>query len=168
MLRLQFGDGEFRRRLSARAGALRRRYVTTFFATVGTVYRAAVQSAPVGKWFGGTLRRSAYVDESGSTADVVRAEIGFAARHARLVHDNYNGVMIRPTDKYLYVPLTRKGAKAGQTRDYKGVRMFKDYVLPGFPHGKKPVRLRPQRQAGYLLRHAKHFWALFNRLLERA
>ena len=106
--------------------------------------------------------------ESGSTADVVRAEIGFAARHARLVHDNYNGVMIRPTDKYLYVPLTRKGAKAGQTRDYKGVRMFKDYVLPGFPHGKKPVRLRPQRQAGYLLRHAKHFWALFNRLLERA
>lgn len=167
MLKLRFGDGEFRRRLVARAGMLRRRYVTTFLTTVGTVYRAAVQSAPKGKWFGGSLRRSAFVDESGSTADVLRADIGFTAPYARLVHDNLSGVTIRPTDKYLYVPLTRKGAKAGQTRDYKGVRMYKDYVLPGFPRGPRPVRLRPQKQAGFLLRHAKYFWPLFHRLLER-
>jgi len=134
------------------------------------VKRHSQMSAPVGRWFKGGLRRSAYVDESGSTPDIVRAEIGFTVPYARLVHENYAGVTIRPTKRYLYIPLTRKGYKAGQTHDYSGLKSAKknkagkwkggDYLLTP-----KPVHLRPQKHAGFLIQHAKRFWQLFYKVL---
>jgi|GEM_PF-4789950 len=169
MLTLKFGDAAFRRNMSARALVMRSKYVKTFFATVATVWRAAVNSAPKGRWFGGGLRRSGHVNEStGISGNSVKAAIVFNVPYAMLVHENYSGVTIKPTSKYLYVPLTRKGAKAGQTHDYAGVKMFRDYVLPGFPGKPKPVRLRPQRAAGFLYKHARYFWPLFRRLLGAA
>jgi len=169
MLTLKFGDEEFRKRMTARALIMRSKYVKTFFTTVATVWRASVNSAPIGRWFGGSLRRSGHVKQTSSiSGDSVKAAIVFNVPYAMLVHENYSGVTIKPTSRYLYVPLTRKGAKAGQTHDYAGVKMFRDYVLPGFPGKPKPVRLRPQKAAGFLYRHAKMFWVLYRRLMEAA
>lgn len=169
MLTLKFGDEEFKRNIAARALVMRSKYVKTFFTTVATVWRTSVNSAPVGRWFGGSLRRSGHVQKSSSTTgNFVKAAIVFNVPYAMLVHENYSGVTIKPAGKYLYVPLTRKGAKAGQTHDYSGIRMFRDYVLPGFPGRPKPVRLRPQKAAGFLYKHAKMFWVLYRRLMEAA
>lgn len=169
--------GEFIVRLSSAVRAMADRKRNRFKELVATVFRGAVNSAPVGGRVGtarestqsvagkaqrsglyrppgGSLRRSASIQYVEDSPRKIRARVAFDVPYALLQHENTSGVTIKPSGgKYLFLPKTRRGYMASLTRNWDGVKIFRDYILPGFPGRPKSVRLKPQPRAKFLSKH---------------
>jgi len=114
----------------------------SFLMVCAEIHRRAVMNAPVGKWFGGTLRRSGYPPQEVEDSDSKYVlDVGFNAPHAAFVHENTHGVTIRPQKaKALYIPLTRAGAKGWR----ESLEQGKDYIF------RKSAKIKPNPKAKYL------------------
>jgi len=137
-------DPSFAERAIRANGNLNERRKRAFLMVCAEVHRRAVLNAPVGKWFGGTLRRSAHPpQEVQNDKNKYVLEVGFNAPHAAFVHENTSGAVIRATKaKALYIPLKRKAAKGWR----EGLKYGVDYIM------RKSVKIPPQPKAKYLTR----------------
>lgn len=169
MFKLTIDRGNtFERYLRSQAAEMRARNADAFKATIGWLLRKSKDSAPkfsLYKSLGGALKRSGIMSIANFNS-VLLGRVQFTAAHALAVHENYGGMTIRPTRRYLYIPLSRKGYKAGQTHDYSGLKRavkkdgkwVGDYLLTT-----KPVKIKPQPKAGFLDRYMGQFWRMFER-----